>query len=262
MNLREFTLFRFDRIASTNQILWDFWDGGIHPPMVAIARQQTAGRGQWGRQWQSVCGGLYFSIAFNPKLPVTDAAHLTLFTAWGIADALRNNHIPVSLKWPNDLALSGKKLGGIKTETRIQENLIQQAVIGVGINWQNPVPDVGINLMSWFQEADYWPLQSLEELSAIAISGLLKGYERYQNEGIRSILSDYLSLLQNVGQQVTVEGNIGTIVGVTPSGELQVRFRSTGSSTEVAFTHQGVFAWGMVKSKQEVKASKSLNFSE
>ena len=181
----------------------------------------------------SVVGFIFLSLSI-PSCRVSDAAHLTLLTAWGIADALRNNHIPVSLKWPNDLTLSGKKLGGIKTETRIQENLIQQAVIGVGINWQNPVPDVGINLMSWSQETDYWPLQSLEELSAIAISGLLKGYERYQNEGIRSILSDYLSLLQNVGQQVRIEGNLGTIVGVTALGELQVRFRSTGSSTEVA----------------------------
>ena len=113
------------------------------------------------------------------------------------------------------LTLTGKKLGGIKTETRIKEGLIQEAVIGVGINWQNPVPDVGINLvMSWFQET--WTAgrsRSLDELSAIAISGLLKGYERYLKQGITPILSDYLSLLQNIGQEVAVEGNIGTIVG-------------------------------------------------
>ena len=233
MNFREFKLFCFDHTTSTNQILWDFWDIGVHPPMVAIARQQTAGRGQWGRQWQSVSGGLYFSVAFNPKLPVADAAHLTLFTAWGIADALRQHQVPVNLKWPNDLTLTGKKLGGIKTETRIKEGLIQQAVIGVGINWQNPVPDVGINLVSWLREKAYWPLQSLDELSAIAIAGLLKGYEQYQKVGINGILSDYLSLLQNIGQQVSVEGNIGTIIGVTPTGELQVRFQSMGAMTEV-----------------------------
>jgi len=61
---------------------------------------------------------------------------------------LREHGIPVGLKWPNDLMLCGRKLGGILTETKVQQGRITKAVVGVGINW-NPVPETGINLLSF-----------------------------------------------------------------------------------------------------------------
>ena len=226
-------LFCFDIIASTNQILWQLLDAGIEPPFAAIARQQTAGRGQWGRQWQSSRGGLYLSLAFNPKIPAVAAPHLTLCSAWGIANTLRQQQIPVQLKWPNDLTLQGRKLGGIKIETRVQQGKIYQAVIGVGINWSNPVPQVGINLQSFWQNCSNPPISSLEMLVAITINGLVNGLRRYLIEGIDSLLSSYLELLENRGQNVIINGCRGVVVGVTTLGELRVRFQASGSTTEV-----------------------------
>ena len=226
-------IFCFDIIASTNQILWQLLDAGIEPPLVAIARQQTAGRGQWGRQWQSSPGGLYLSLAFKPQIPAAAAPHLTLCSAWGIANSLRQQKIPVQLKWPNDLTLQGRKLGGIKTETRVQQGKISQAVIGVGINWSNPVPAVGINLQSFWQNCPHPPISSLEMLAAITINGLLAGSRRYLLEGIDSLLPSYLELLENCGQNVIVNGCPGVVVGVTTLGELRVRFQASGAATEL-----------------------------
>jgi BirA family transcriptional regulator, biotin operon repressor / biotin---[acetyl-CoA-carboxylase] ligase len=198
---------------------------------VVIAAQQSAGRGQWGRQWSSPLGGLYLSLGLTPNLPVQHAAQLTLCTAWGIATAFREipgrlnqgaNNIPVQIKWPNDLVLQGRKLGGILTETRMQGEILTQAVVGIGMNWLNPVPDTGINLNSWFQEQSHRSIESLEMLIAITLTGALSGYQHWQQFGMVAMLPRYLDLLVNLGQSVVVEGQPGTIVGVLPTGELQI----------------------------------------
>jgi BirA family biotin operon repressor/biotin-[acetyl-CoA-carboxylase] ligase len=223
-----FPIYTFEQIPSTNQTLWELLEAGEIPPIAAIALEQTAGRGQWGRQWQSQRGGLYLSLAVTPQIPARDAPHLTLASAWGIATALRRQGIPSLLKWPNDLILEGRKLGGIKSETRIQQEKITQAVIGVGINWSNPVPEMGINLRS-FPEIDY-----LEKLAALTLEGLLSGYQRYLAEGIAPLLSSYLELLESLGRTVTVNGSTGVVVGVTSQGDLRVRLHSPGAMTEIS----------------------------
>jgi BirA family transcriptional regulator, biotin operon repressor / biotin---[acetyl-CoA-carboxylase] ligase len=225
---QQLSIHLYDAIPSTNQILWELMDRDIKPPIAAIATQQTAGRGQWGRHWESQAGGLYLSVAIDINISAGDASHLTLFSAWGIADALRSYKIPVSLKWPNDLILKKRKLGGIKSETRIQQEKIVQAVIGVGINWTNPVPEVGINLQSLASHE----IASLEQLAAIAISGIFTGYHYYLTKGIETLLPSYLDFL-NLGGKVTVNGCPGVVVGVSDRGELRVLLQSSGASTEI-----------------------------
>lgn len=66
----------YDNLASTNQTAWELIKQGIKPPFVVIANQQTAGRGQWGRQWLSPKGGLYLSLALPIHLNTTHAYHL------------------------------------------------------------------------------------------------------------------------------------------------------------------------------------------
>ena len=224
----------FDDIPSTNQKLWELIAAGQALPLVAIASTQSAGRGQWGRTWQSQLGGLYLSLALATQIPAKNASHLTICSAWGIATALRSKSIPVALKWPNDLILQGGKLGGIKAETRIQQGQITQAVIGVGINWTNPVPDIGINLQSFLKkQPTISSIASLEILAAIAIHGILSGYQRYIKQGIEGLLPSYLEVLASLGRSVIVNGCPGVIVGVTPLGELRVRLRSPGAVTEI-----------------------------
>ncbi|MGH2412719.1 MAG: biotin--[acetyl-CoA-carboxylase] ligase, partial [Microcystaceae cyanobacterium] len=202
-------------------------------PIVAIATEQTAGRGQWGRQWQSQPGGLYLSVALAPQIPATHAPHLTLCSAWGIATAIRHYQIPVLLKWPNDFILEGRKLGGIKSETHIQQEIITQVVIGVGLNWTNPVPEVGITLQSFLQVQSNPAITSLEMLAAIALDGLLAAYQDYLSNGIETLLPSYLDLLQSRGRAVTVNGCPGVVVGITPQGDLRVRLQSAGAMTEI-----------------------------
>ena len=212
----------FETLASTNQTLWELISQGAIAGTAVLALQQQSGRGQWGRQWQSPLGGLYLSVALNPNLPVENSAQLTLCSAWGIATALRSYDLPVQLKWPNDLVIHGRKLGGILTETRIHQGQVTKAVVGVGINWTNPVPETGMNLQTVLGEQEYPAIASLEMLSAIVLQGIASGYTTWQQEGIENLLSSYLSLLTSLGRSVAVDDIQGTIVGVSPQGELQI----------------------------------------
>jgi BirA family biotin operon repressor/biotin-[acetyl-CoA-carboxylase] ligase len=218
-----FSLHIFNSLPSTNQTLWELINQGEKSGCVVIASQQTAGRGQWGRQWQSSTGGLYLSMAINPQLAATSSYQLTLATAWGITAQLRKCGVPVGIKWPNDLVLDGHKLGGILTETKVNQGQITQAVIGVGINWANQVPETGINLQLWQNSQNYQMIHHLEMLTSKVLLGIKSGIECLQVEGISILLSRYLDVLANMGDQVYVNNLLGKVVGVTPEGNLRLR---------------------------------------
>lgn len=222
----------FESLPSTNQTLWKLLAQGAKPNTVVIARQQTAGKGQWGRTWQSQTGGLYLSIALAPDLPSQYGSILTLCGAWGIATALRNRRIPIAIKWFNDLYLQGRKLSGILTETRIQQERITQAVMGVGMNWSNPVPETAIHLQSYQQTIGDEEISSLEELAGLVLQGILTGLDYANPEKITEILPDYFKLL--LSHQVLVDDCPGTVLGVTSTGELKIRLSSGSAATHLS----------------------------
>jgi BirA family biotin operon repressor/biotin-[acetyl-CoA-carboxylase] ligase len=230
------SLFIFDCISSTNSKLWELIDSGIKCPLGAIALQQTAGKGQWGHSWISARGGLYLSVGLDLDLKSDRYPHLVMATAWGIATVLRHFQLPVTIKWSNDLILNQRKLGGIKIETRNNKNKLVNAVVGVGINWRNCVPEPGINLASYQQEQGIKSINSLEELAAIASLGILLGYEYYLAVGIEKLLDKYLAILGSLGQQVNFNGYSGEVVGVTTGGKLKVKLRSPGASTIITLS--------------------------
>ncbi|MDJ0795416.1 MAG: biotin--[acetyl-CoA-carboxylase] ligase [Calothrix sp. MO_167.B12] len=225
-----FSLHIFDTVSSTNQILWDLLAQGASPGCVVIATQQTAGKGQWGRQWISPGGGLYLSLAIDPQqLPARNSYQLTLASAWGVAEKLRNCGIDLAIKWPNDLVLEQRKLGGILTETKINQGKINQALIGIGINWANPVPKTGINLQMWQAIKEQHVIPSLEDLAAQVLLGIESGIQCLFQEGVNILISHYLQLLTNIGDRICVNNAVGTVVGVTHTGELHVRIHTDGT---------------------------------
>ena len=241
-NVLPLSLQVFEALASTNQTLWELVSQGAIAGTAVLALQQESGRGQWGRQWQSPLGGLYLSVALSPALPVANSAQLTLCSAWGIATALRSYNLPVQLKWPNDLVLNGRKLGGILTETRIRQGQVTKAVVGVGINWTNPVPPTGINLAAALAEQTQPAIDSLEMLAAIALQGIASGYAAWRQEGIENLLPAYLSLLTSLGRSIVLDGVEGTIVGVSANGELQLRSASNDPSSREILLKPGTIS--------------------
>lgn len=239
----------FETVDSTNRAAWKLLRQGATASSVVIAMNQTAGKGQRGHQWSSPVGGLYLSLTLTPDLPANCGTHLTMASAWGIASALRQQGIPVGIKWLNDLVVDERKLGGILTETRLAQQRIRQVVIGVGINWQNPVPQVGINLQSVLARQENRSIQSLEMLAAVVIFGLIKGYFEYRQQGLETLLSGYHELLTSLGHSVAINrcGTVvsGTVIGVSRQGELRVQLSASPGATEtVVMAKPGEFSLG------------------
>ncbi len=108
--------------------------------MVVLADCQTAGRGRRGRTWHSPPqGNLYFSVIVVPRPGATGTAPwlswVPLFSALAVADCLSHQTgLPVSVKWPNDLLINEKKLGGILCEQTTTPDRTMAIVIGIGLN--------------------------------------------------------------------------------------------------------------------------------
>ncbi|MEL6164610.1 MAG: biotin--[acetyl-CoA-carboxylase] ligase [Cyanobacteria bacterium J06628_3] len=247
-----FNLHIFETVTSTNKTAWEFLAQQPGSECVVIAAQQTNGRGQWGRQWLSQAGGLYLSFGFAPQMDINLGYQLTLATAWGIAEQLRKYGVDVEIKWPNDLVLDGRKLGGILTETKVRASKITQAVIGVGINWKNPVPSTGINLHSWNSQYNSVKIPCLEKLAARVLLGIHSGIQCLSAEGVNILLSRYIKLLSNMGEEVYVNDEFsGTVVGVTEAGNLHLRRSSGGNITETPasiYLEPGTISLGYRKS--------------
>ncbi len=123
----------FDVIASTNTYLLEANKPSAGGLRVAIANTQTHGRGRHGKAWYSPAGaGLWLSLAYTFTTPPTRLPALTLAVGATLAEELRQlGVVEVALKWPNDLLVGKRKLGGILLESCAAG---MTAVIGIGIN--------------------------------------------------------------------------------------------------------------------------------
>lgn len=128
-----------DRAGSSSDIAWAWaLDGAPHGALVAVGEQEQ-GRGRQGRRWASPAGGnLYASIVLHPSRPLADMAAFALAAGLACAEALEvlaPGH-GIRLKWPNDLLLGDRKLGGLLLESRLAPAAL--VVLGLGINLVEP----------------------------------------------------------------------------------------------------------------------------
>ena len=113
---------RFDTLDSTNlearRMIQNQSTGQSLHGTVITAGQQTGGKGRLGRVWESPSGtGLWFTAIIQPQVPMEQASLYSFAAAVSVAEAIRQAaDLQVTLKWPNDVLLNGKKLCGILLE--------------------------------------------------------------------------------------------------------------------------------------------------
>ena len=133
----------YEEVGSTNDVARDEGRRTGARTLSVVADRQTRGRGRAGRAWDSPrAAGLYLSTYARLDWPPERAAHLTLAAGLAVRHALSEKvGVAPAIKWPNDLLApdgSGRKLGGILTETRSEGGRIVDAVIGIGVNLTTP----------------------------------------------------------------------------------------------------------------------------
>ena len=212
---------------STNLWIKRLAKEGAPEGTLALAEFQSAGRGRLGRSWEVPEGtSVMMSILLRPKFEPQYAPMLTLVMGMAVAKAVKKLGFDVSIKWPNDVVVSHKKICGILTEMGVRDGKIDYAVIGVGIN---------VNIKEFPEEmadkATSLYLESGREFDRSQIPGLvMEAFEEYYEKfaatcDLSGLKEEYESILANYDQPVRVlakEPYEGVARGITDGGELLV----------------------------------------
>ena len=132
-----------EETESTNDLVWKAFERGAGEGFVVFAERQTKGRGQYGRRWESAPNlGLWFSILLRPAVSLRDSAKLTTRLAETVAATIAaETGCSPTIKLPNDIYISGRKVAGVLVEGRTTRDQSYIAVAGIGINVNQTMED-------------------------------------------------------------------------------------------------------------------------
>jgi len=137
----------YEVVDSTSDRAADLLHDGLDAlPLAVWAKTQTRGRGRGSHRWWSDAGSLTFTLAIDPAahgLAIEHEPKLALATAVAVIEALRELELDwpsIGIRWPNDLELGGRKLGGILPE-RLETAHGRRILIGIGLNVQTNLAD-------------------------------------------------------------------------------------------------------------------------
>ena len=216
----------FDAVDSTNAVTMAAASDGAPEGLLVVAEEQRSGKGRKGRAWLSVKGrSLTFSLLLRPE---RSEEALTAILALAAVRALSGFVERSGIKWPNDIFLGGKKLGGILAESK--EGAV---VIGLGLN----VNELPVDFPSGIAgEAVSMRIAAGKEFDrAIVLCRLLEVFEelylRFQREGFVSFKKEIEEKLLYVGENVIIESGGGTfggtLRGITDAGYIRLAQEGT-----------------------------------
>jgi BirA family biotin operon repressor/biotin-[acetyl-CoA-carboxylase] ligase len=198
---------------------------------IWLAEQQTAGQGRRGRAWVSpLAAHLSMSVARRFQHGFAALSGLSLVVGVATADALHLLGYPqVRLKWPNDLCVDGRKLGGILIQLRGEAGGPCDAVIGLGINVRMPANFAAQIDQAWCDlvALEHRAPPSRNQLAAGVINALIPALDKFEREGLAPFLSRWRELDALLGQPVRVldgrDARDGIACGIDDQGALRVQ---------------------------------------
>ncbi|HLA92548.1 MAG TPA: biotin--[acetyl-CoA-carboxylase] ligase [Actinomycetota bacterium] len=213
---------RFDEVTGSTQAtaLAMAAEGAPEWTLVA-AGHQTEGRGRLEREWRDTPGrGLLFSIVLRPALAPEDGGLLSLLAGTALAHACREvADRRAACKWPNDVLVAGRKVGGILAESAVAGGRFGYVVLGVGVNLVAPPSDL--------------PLAGAVEAGAADLldaflARFARGYQPAHPAFAGAVVAAYREVCATLGMRVratTTDGDLveGEAVDVDERGGLVVR---------------------------------------
>lgn len=219
-------------VDSTNNYLLQQSDpgsGGQSATMLGracFAEHQSGGRGRRGRQWISPYGSnLYFSVAWTFRQTPSGLGALSLAIGIELATILRTHGMAVCLKWPNDLYVDGRKLGGILIEHRGEVGGGSRVVVGVGLNITMARDQAADIDQPWTSVAEHVPnLPARNLLAAQALDAVVRALRGFESQGFAVYRQRWQALDIAYEQVVEIDtGNekfTGRATGVAADGAL------------------------------------------
>jgi BirA family biotin operon repressor/biotin-[acetyl-CoA-carboxylase] ligase len=199
---------------------------GAADGLAVLAHEQTEGRGTGGRRWEGATGNLHLSVLLRPTLPGARPGAGALMMAVALADAVAR-HAPESgrltLKWPNDLLLDGRKLAGILTDASMSaDGRMDWMVVGFGVNLAEApsLPDRRAASLT-----DTGLTAPSPEEFAVTLLWAVHGWRRRRREhGFAAIRAAWLARAHPIGTQLVVrvgtDALAGDFAGLSDAGHL------------------------------------------
>jgi BirA family transcriptional regulator, biotin operon repressor / biotin---[acetyl-CoA-carboxylase] ligase len=232
-------VYHFFKVDSTNRVAMELSQAGEPEGAVVIAEEQTAGRGRSGRIWHSErATGIYATIILRPKLAPVQAPLLTMMAGLSAHSAVQvQTGLDVDLKWPNDLLINGKKVGGILTEMYAEPNQIRFVVVGIGLNVNQENFPGELSVIATSLRAESGRSQSRLELLVRLLREFETDYNRFLAEGPASVIERFSEVSSYArGKRVRVTNGKDSFTGITagvgPEGLLLVK-RDSGQEVTV-----------------------------
>jgi BirA family biotin operon repressor/biotin-[acetyl-CoA-carboxylase] ligase len=203
---------------STNSRAKELVVAGAAEGVLVIAEEQTQGRGRFDRHWFSPKGeNIYASLILRPSLPPETASGMVILTAVAAAEALiATTGLTATVKWPNDILIGGKKIGGLLLEMDVEMDAIDYMVIGLGINVNSA--------------AERFPKEIREKTTSVLMETgkpfsriillcrflevLEHWYNVFRESGFEPIITRWKALTNMMGKQVSIQTINGSYKGV------------------------------------------------
>lgn len=214
-------------LSSTMDIATQLGIKGYPEGTLVLAEAQTKGRGRLNRIWFSPkYKGIYLSLLLRPKILPHQAPIFTLLTAVGICEAIKEiTGLDARIKWPNDILMHQKKLGGILTELNAEMDRIHFIVIGIGINVNNEKKALvtGATSLKNEKKENISRIELLKELlRKIEINYLI-----FQEKGAHPVLEKWRDYSVTLGRRVKLSSCLkpieGEAVDIDTDGSLLIR---------------------------------------
>jgi len=172
---------------------------------VVLSETQKKGRGRLGREWSSPkFKGVYLSLMLRPKIAPSQISLLTLLAAVSVCQAIKEVTAEiVQIKWPNDLLIHHKKVGGILTELNAEMDKVKFIIIGIGINVNNDKKSLPVGATS-LKEQLKQEISRIRLLQEILL-GIEINYKLLQKEGGESIISKWREYNITLGRRVRIQ---------------------------------------------------------
>ena len=183
----------FDTIDSTNTYCKLLAEKNHLEGTIVISEEQTKGRGTKGRVWSSPKGsGLWFSILLSPKVTTNDISKITIITSCALYETFKTLGIDSKIKWPNDIFINNKKVCGILTEAKLNENIVNYIILGVGINVNLSYNDFNDDLK---QRATSLKIELNNEVNrGYVLATFLNFLEKFYNEMLNNSSHKYFKI--------------------------------------------------------------------
>lgn len=211
-------LVSLDSCTSTQKVANEWLLTNSYDGLLIVSEEQTDGKGRLNRSWNSTKGkGLWMSWVIKPNILPHESPPVTLVAALAVAKAIQKiTSIQVDIKWPNDLLIDGKKLGGILTELQSTPEQIEAIIVGIGLNVNHQLEDFEPSIQQFATSLALHQetvINRPELLAEIAYQ-LEHAIQQFEAEGFAPFREQWTQHSQMIGKEITAQTVRETIEGV------------------------------------------------